>query len=170
MTSQIFLVSNRFAFVEFLTIFFLHSHKIFVQFQEAADTNSKDLLELDKNYVNCDNNTNIKSENVIVNVDPLEHSNVLETKVEQQLESHVKTVQKHKCDSCSKLFSQLRHLKNHIKAVHEHIKTQKCDECGKLFSTKFILRRHIQNVHEGQRNYKVHEDVSFEPSPSSLYN
>ena len=29
----IFLVSNRFAFVEFLTIFFLHSHKIFVQFQ-----------------------------------------------------------------------------------------------------------------------------------------
>ena len=40
----------------------------------------------------------------------------------------------HKCESCSKSFSQSDNLKRHIQTIHEGHKDYKCKSCGKSFS------------------------------------
>ena len=59
-----------------------------------------------------------------------------------------------KCDSCSKSFSIVHILKNHIHTSHEGRKDYKCESCGKSFTEGGGLKKHIISVHEG------HKDVS----------
>ena len=69
----------------------------------------------------------------------------------QNLQMHMKANHEHKeqkisCDSCNKTFSDNRHLKDHVLAIHEGIKNFKCESCSKTFSQKGNLNRHVQAV------------------------
>ena len=53
------------------------------------------------------------------------------------LMSHVKSVhgrKQYNCKGCSKSFSLIRNLQNHIYSVHEGPKDYKCGSCGKSYS------------------------------------
>ncbi|WP_330925154.1 C2H2-type zinc finger protein [Candidatus Sororendozoicomonas aggregata] len=56
------------------------------------------------------------------------------------------------CDQCNKLLASTKHLKMHIKDIHEP-KKYACtvDGCGKLYTTANKLERHIASFHKGER-------------------
>ena len=62
-------------------------------------------------------------------------------------------VRNHKCETCDKAFSQMSHLNDHIKVVHEGIKEHKCLTCDKSFGYESNLRSHMKFVHEGLKNH-----------------
>ena len=53
-----------------------------------------------------------------------------------------------KCEVCSKCFSYEKHLKYHIRVVHEKRYLCRCPICSKTFTQKTHLQRHIRNKHE----------------------
>ena len=55
----------------------------------------------------------------------------------------------HDCESCSKSFSEVRYLKNHVHTVHEGHKDYKCEFCGKSFSNAGGLKYHNRANHGG---------------------
>ena len=60
-----------------------------------------------------------------------------------------------KCDSCEKEFVTSYELKEHVDAVHLHIKRNRCHICNKDFSgTEYYLKEHIKTIHEGKKDYK----------------
>ena len=69
-------------------------------------------------------------------------------------EHHQKGHKDHKCESCSKLFSEGRNLKRHIQIVHEGCKDYTCESCGKSFSLSQSLKKHLYIVHGGHKDYK----------------
>ena len=129
-----------------------------------------DLIEeFEKTRVfNCDDDRNIKLENEIGDVDPLDHPNLQEKKQEQsndgknfqeeekvekpfieafahesqlKLQDKIVQGQKHKCDSYCKLFSQLKNFK--------------CELCSETFSCASQLESHVKTaVHENQTQCK----------------
>ena len=46
---------------------------------------------------------------------------------------------------CEKKVSALRHLKDHIKTVHDGWKDHKCDICNKNFALERKLKEHFKN-------------------------
>ena len=61
---------------------------------------------------------------------------------------------KHNCGRCGKSFKCGRNLRDHIKNVHEGIKSFSCKNCKKCFSQEGALKRHIESVHENKRNFQ----------------
>ena len=56
----------------------------------------------------------------------------------------------YKCDSCGKSFPRTTDLNQHIKVVHERIRSQEdhiCDFCGSVMNQASTLRRHIKKFH-----------------------
>ena len=72
---------------------------------------------------------------------------------------HMKTAHDrkyYKCKSCGKSLSDSRHLRKHIRTIHEgpSHKDYNCENCGKSFSQAVYLQIHIKKVHEGHIDHK----------------
>jgi len=61
---------------------------------------------------------------------------------------------KHNCGKCGKSFISGRNLRDHIKNVHERMKSFSCKNCKKRFSQEGALKKHIESVHENKRNFQ----------------
>ena len=59
----------------------------------------------------------------------------------------MKNVGPKQCAQCGKTYKDTTNLTQHVKFVHEKLKTVICPECGRLFSKKDNLRRHIDHAH-----------------------
>ena len=57
---------------------------------------------------------------------------------------------KNRCRLCTKGFTAPQTLKQHIKIVHEGVKSFKCRSCGKAFSIGQNMKRHIKIHHKEQ--------------------
>ena len=72
------------------------------------------------------------------------------------LQRHMKCVHKtgvkdKKCHLCDKSFYEKHRLNNHIKEVHENVRSKVCNICGKAFKKTSHLKTHINSVHEGHK-------------------
>ncbi|EAT43543.1 AAEL005031-PA [Aedes aegypti] len=61
------------------------------------------------------------------------------------------------CDRCPATFSKKHILEQHIKTIHNKIRSELCTTCGKGFATKRGLKGHIMNRHMEERPYKCTE-------------
>ena len=76
--------------------------------------------------------------------------------------SNIPMKNKHKCESCNKLFSRAGNLKTHIYIIHEGHKNHKCESCDKSFSTTGHLKNHIHTIHKGHKDHTCKScDKSF---------
>ena len=79
------------------------------------------------------------------------------------VKNHIKEVYDdiriHKCDNCSKSFSQKSHLKRHnqivncnnkIQVKHEILRDNKCGMCGKVLSKQIKLKKHMEISHDNK--------------------
>ena len=57
-------------------------------------------------------------------------------------------------ETCAICNNSVKHLKKHVKDVHEYSKKYSCKYCSKLFSRQSHLKKHISVVHEGLKNHK----------------
>ena len=53
-----------------------------------------------------------------------------------------------KCNQCTYVAKHNKHLKDHIKAIHDKIKDNKCPSCNYATSCKSSLTKHMQIYHE----------------------
>ena len=53
----------------------------------------------------------------------------------------------HKCAICSKGFSKISHMKDHVAQIHEDKRPYECTECGKKFKLKKHLKKHFSRAH-----------------------
>ena len=77
-------------------------------------------------------------------------------KVVKDLQRHLKVTlcgkdkdesRKLQCQKCSSQF-KLKHLKNHMKIIHEEIKDNMCPHCSYATYSSYNLRLHVKRVHE----------------------
>ena len=61
---------------------------------------------------------------------------------------------KNRCRWCAKGFTAPQTLKQHIKTVHEGVKSFKCPSCGKAFSIGQNMKRHIK-IHHKEEIFSV---------------
>ncbi|KAA8491165.1 C2H2 finger domain transcription factor sebA [Porphyridium purpureum] len=54
----------------------------------------------------------------------------------------------HACALCSRAFTRVSHLKDHVRAIHEQTKPHSCGQCGKSFSARQNLYQHLRHVHK----------------------
>ena len=60
----------------------------------------------------------------------------------------------HKCETCGRLFSNVKSLNKHISRLPKNHKDNKCEFCNKSFFTKEGLRLHKRSIHEGRRDFR----------------
>ena len=61
---------------------------------------------------------------------------------------HAATKAQHKCELCSKIYSDVKALKAHIESIHKKSAELHCNQCERIFSSKYALNRHKKEVHE----------------------
>ena len=75
------------------------------------------------------------------------------------MKQHIKRIhegkQDYKCEHCCKSFSQAVHLKSHVRIIHEGHKAYKCEFCGKLFTQLVNMKGHIKRIHGESENSKT---------------
>ena len=63
----------------------------------------------------------------------------------------------HPCDErCGKIYTEKRHLDDHVNIVHQRLKNYPCSKCGKLFGRKTNLADHIKRKHEKRVKVETH--------------
>eukprot|EP01083_Nonionella_stella_P234443 825271_1 len=74
------------------------------------------------------------------------------------LTEHVQTVHQHRtvCVVCNSSFSNKSNLLQHVRAIHEKLKTFACERepCQKSFKTKSELNKHMKYVHDKAKGFK----------------
>ena len=66
------------------------------------------------------------------------------------------------CKFCHQMFSTKQTLDNHIKAIHENVKSYFCENCGKAYCDKSSLRSHIKDKHKDLKPHKCNScDKAF---------
>jgi len=72
---------------------------------------------------------------------------------ESHLESHSE-VRKYKCAICPYAAKQLPALKTHANLIHNpNPVMSQCSACGELFKTAWGLKQHVKGIHENVRSY-----------------
>ena len=85
--------------------------------------------------------TKIENDIMVISVDEDENQEKKNIKwYEAELEKKPK-----KCPICSKVFTEARHCRSHIRSVHEGEKNFFCQTCGAGFFRRSGLARHIQS-------------------------
>ena len=59
----------------------------------------------------------------------------------------------HICQSCGKVYKDLKYLQNHILSVHEGKNEYKCEVCGYGTNLSERLEQHIHDVHEKKKDF-----------------
>ena len=124
------------------------------QFDEANDYHhSKSMVE-----VKIENDDEVFDENDYnyYEAEQSDYQYTLQYTQEYNKELSLKKDKDHKCESCGKLFSDVRNLKRHIRTIHENSeKNHKCELCGKAFSLAHHLKNHNEVIHENPgKNHK----------------
>lgn len=57
------------------------------------------------------------------------------------------------CDICRKIFTQLCHLRRHLKRTHEVIRRYICGQCNKSYKSSSCLKKHKQAIHQASQPY-----------------
>ncbi|XP_033853061.3 zinc finger protein 135-like [Acipenser ruthenus] len=90
----------------------------------------------------------IKEEVLELESDPIEEGGADHFERWQQITTGEKL---HCCTECGKSFTQLQHLKTHLR-VHTGEKPYSCTQCGKRFTQRKTLKTHLR-IHTGEKPY-----------------
>ena len=111
---------------------------------------STDAKQINEKFVKVD----VKSEFIDLNThlkieheDQSNHNSDKSFTSKKHLKNHIKKVHEgkrglYKCDSCGKNLTSEKFLKNHIKRNHE--RKNECEDCGKCFPKAWRLQVHIR--------------------------
>ena len=129
---------------------------------ESGEDRIKDVIDVPQNEQviksedkanTTDNNKIFKHASFMLNTDGKFQCNQCESSYtsKRHLRRHIKTVHegiKYDCSQCSQQFTQGSSLKIHIQSFHKGVKFA-CSECDHQSSTRQNLTLHIQSIHEG---------------------
>ena len=79
-------------------------------------------------------------------------------KTHEETEEHKKICdEKFLCLTCGKIFPRQCNLRQHIRNVHDKIRSVRCDQCGLGCLNNYSLKKHIQTVHQNIRPYQCED-------------
>ena len=79
-------------------------------------------------------------------------------KTHEETEEHKKICdEKFLCLTCGKTFPRQCNLRQHIRNVHDKVRSVRCDQCGLGCLNNYSLNKHIQTVHQNIRPYQCED-------------